>query len=220
MFSPFSVTFEILVSFSHLIIHPIHEWSWFQWQFQLCFIVSNDELLRSCLFLRIDFRSPRSVRKYFQVPHGLRGSVETSFLVTEKPSRTSRIIFQEILSGRPDRFVCLNISVPLLRRPSAVVIPLWVACWGRTFNKMFMIVVVGSFELVCADIKSPRSLLFLSNWTPGISTITSLPRAYRSRRRYVRRRPCNRIHHWSWFCCDSFFSWIVLRSFRHCIRAH
>ena len=70
-------------------------------------------------------------------------------------------------------------------------------------------------------IRSPRSLLFLSNWTPGILTsITSLHGAYWSRGWYVRRRPCNKIHHWSRFCCDSFFTWIVLRSFRHCIRAH
>ena len=40
------------LSFPHLIIHPIHEWSWFYRQFQFCFIVSNDELLRPCLFLK------------------------------------------------------------------------------------------------------------------------------------------------------------------------
>ena len=33
MFFSFSVTFEMFLSFSHLIIHPIHEWSWFYWQF-------------------------------------------------------------------------------------------------------------------------------------------------------------------------------------------
>ena len=36
----------------------------------------------------------------------------------------------------------------------------------------------------------------------------------------MRRRPGSKIHRWSRFCCDSFFSWIVLRSFRHYIRAH
>ena len=129
--------------------------------------------------------------------------------------------FPRIFYKSSRSLVCLNISFPLLRRPSAVVIPLWVACWREAFHKLPMVIVVGSFELVCADIRSPRSLLFLSNWTPGILTsITSLPRAYWSRGRYVRRRPCNKIHHWSRFCCDSFFSWILLRSFRHCFRAH
>ena len=48
----------------------------------------------------------------------------------------------------------------------------------------------------------------------------SLHRAYWSWGRYERRRPDNKIHHRSRFCCDSLFSWILLRSFRHCIRAH
>ena len=34
----------------------------------------------------------------------------------------------------------------------------------------------------------------------------------------MRRGHCNKAHHWSRFCCDSFFSRIVLRSFRHCFR--
>ena len=41
-----------------------------------------------------------------------------------------------------------------------------------------MIIVVGSFLSVDADMGSPRFLLFLSNCTPTILTsITSLPRA-------------------------------------------
>ena len=80
----FSISCNIgnyFLSFSHLIIHPIHEWSWFYRQFQFCFIVSNDETLSSCPFLRIDItRSPRSVTKYFSVPYGLRGSVEKNFV--------------------------------------------------------------------------------------------------------------------------------------------
>ena len=43
-----------------------------------------------------------------------------------------------------------------------------------------------------------------------------LPRARWSWRRYERRRPGNEIHRWSPFCCDSFFSWILLKSLRHC----
>ena len=48
----------------------------------------------------------------------------------------------------------------------------------------------------------------------------SLLQAHWSWRRYERRRPGNKIHHRSWFCCDTSFSWILLRSFRHCIRAN
>ena len=135
------------LSFSHLIIHPIHGWSWFYWQFQFCFIVSKDKL--------------------------------PSWTVSswEKPGRISRIALQEVSSGRPDRSY-ISISVfhsweDQVRSSSHF----WIACWREAFHKLLMVMVVGSFELVCADIRSSRSLLFLSNWTPGILTsITSLPR--------------------------------------------
>ena len=168
------------LSFSHLIIHPIHEWSWFYWQFQFCFIVSNDEFLRSCLFLRIDIvKSPWSITKCFFVPNGLRGSVKTNFLVTRS---NFSYHFPRNFMRSPRSLVCLNISFPLLRRPSALVIPLWVACWREAFHKLLMVIVVGSFELVCVDIKSPRSLLFLSNWTPRtLISITSSPGLLKSR---------------------------------------
>ena len=219
-FSPFSETFEILLSFSNLIIHPIHEWCWFYWQFQFCFIVSSDELLRPCLFLRIDIRSPRSVTRCFLVHNGLRGSVVKSFLVRETGSNFSCRSARSFIRS-PRSLVCLNISFPLLGRPSTVVIPLWAACWREAFHKLFMVTVIRSFQSVYADIRSLRSLVFLSIWTPGILTsITSFHRAYWSRGWYVRRCPCNKIHHWSRFCCDSFFTWILLRSFRHCIRAN
>ena len=39
-------------------------------------------------------------------------------------------------------------------------------------------------------------------------------------RRYERWRPDNKTHLRSRFCCDSFFSWILLRSCYHCVRAH
>ena len=86
----FFFIWKSFLSFSHLVIHPIHEWSWFYWQFQFCFIVSNDEILRSCHFLSIDIiRSPRSVTRCFLVPNGLRGSVVKSFLVRETRSNFS-----------------------------------------------------------------------------------------------------------------------------------
>ena len=40
------------LSFPHLIIHPVQEWSRFHWQFWFCFIVSNDKLLWPCSSLR------------------------------------------------------------------------------------------------------------------------------------------------------------------------
>ena len=201
------------LSFSHLIIHPIHEWSWFHWQFQFCFIVSNDELLRPCLFMRIDIRSPRSVTRCFLVHNGLRGSVVKKFLVRETRSNFSCRSPRSFIRS-PRSLVCLNISFPLLRRPSTVIIPFWVTCWREALHKLFMVTVIRSFQSVYVNIKSPWSLLFLNNWTSGI--LTSIT----SRGWYERRRPGNKIHHRSRFCCDPFFTWIVLRSFRHCIRAH
>ena len=178
------------LSFSHLIIHPVQEWSCFYW-------VSNDELLRPCSSLRIDIGSPCLSRSI------------TSF-TTDCAVPLWWISSWEI--GSPRSLTHRTVSFPLLRRPSMVIIPLWVACWGESFHKLLMITVVESFLSVDADIRSPWSLLFLS--------ITSLHRACWSRRWYVRRHPCKKAHHWPRFCCDSFFSWIVLRSFRHCFRAH
>ena len=215
LFSIFCNIRNSFLSFSHLIIHPIHEWSWFYIQFQFCCIVSNDELLRPCLFLRIDIRSPRSVTKCFLVHNGLRGSVVKSFLVRETRSNFSCHSPRSFIKS-PRSLVCLKISFPLFRRPNTVVIPHWVACWREAFHELFMVVVIRSFQSVYADIRSPRSLLFLSKWTRGILTsITSFLRAYWSRGWYVRRRPWNKIHHWSRFCCDSFFSWSLLSSFCH-----
>ena len=155
-----------------------------------------------------------------QCIRGLRGSIMLNFLVRDTKSNFSCRSPRSFI-GSPRSLVHLSISFPLLRRPSTVIILLWVACWGEAFHELLMIIVVGSFHSVNADIRSPWSLLFLSNCTPGILiSITSVLRSYWSRGWYVRRHPCNKAHHWSRFCCDSFFSWIVLRSFRHCFRAH
>ena len=194
------------LSFLHLIIHPIHEWSWFYKQSQYFFIVSNDELLRPCLFLRIDIRSSRSVTRSFLVPNELRGSFETNFLVREYRVELlisfSRKFRQVVPIARVSQY-----QFSILERTKRGRHPTLSSLLKRSFPKLIMVIVVGSFELVCADIKSPRSLLFLSNWTPGFLTfITSLPRIYWSRGRYVRRRPCNEIHHWSRFCCFAIVS--------------
>ena len=207
-------------SFSHLIIHPVREWSWFHWHFKFCLIVSNDKLLWPCFSLRINIGSLRSFTRYYLIQKGMRGSIMLSFLVRETwlgfLCRSPRSYI-----GSHRSFAHLSISFPLLRRPSMVFIPLWVVWWGRTFNKLFMMIVVRCGLSVAADIGSPRSFLFLSIHTPEILvSITSLPRAYWSWGWYIRRHPCNKAHHWSRFCCDSFFSWFLLKSFRHCFRAN
>ena len=46
--------------------------------------------------------------------------------------------------------------------------------------------------------------------------VISLPRAHWIWRRHERWPPCNKIHQRFCFCCDWFFSWILLRSLRHC----
>ena len=62
-----------------------------------------------------------------------------------------------------------------------------------------------------------RSIIFLSLHTQRTLTfITSLPRAFWCPRWYFGRHPCNIAHLWSRFSCDTFFSWILLRSFCHC----
>ena len=89
-----------------------------QRQFQFCFIDSNDELLRSFLFLRIEIiKSPRSVTKCFFVPYGLRGSVEKNFLVIR--SNFSCHSPRRFIKS-PRSVVRLDLSFPLLRRPSTV----------------------------------------------------------------------------------------------------
>ena len=123
--------------------------------------------------------------RYDLIHNGLRGSVMMSFLV-----RRTRLNFSYRSSrsfiGSPRSLAHLRIIVPLLWRPSMVIIPLWVACWGETFHKLLLLKVVESFLSVDADIGSPGSLLFLSNCTPRILiSITSLPRAYCSRGWYV-----------------------------------
>ena len=121
MFFSLSCNTGNFLSFPHLIIHPMHEWSWFYRQFQFCVIVSNDEILSPAsswemiLSGRPDLsRSASSFLTDCAVP---------SRRISSRTRRTFRIIFQEVSSGHPDRSYVLNFSFPLLRRPSTVVIP-------------------------------------------------------------------------------------------------
>ena len=169
--------------------------------------------------LRIDFGSHQSVTRHYLIHNGLRGSIMMGFLVRRtKWSFSSRCPRSFI--GSPRSLVQFNLNFPLLKRPNTVIIPLCTACWGEAFHELHMMSIVGSFHQVYVPIKSLWSLLFLSNSTPRILiSITSLPRAYWTQGWYVRRHPCNKAHHWSRFCCDTFFSWFLLSSFCHCSSA-
>ena len=198
--SIFCTIWNSLLSFSHLIIHPVHEWSWLHWHFYFCFIVSNDELLRPCSSLRIDIGSPRSVTRYYLIQKRI-----SRFHHAEFP-RERNLVW--ILVSFPKR---LHRVAPFYHLSSFVIIPLWVACWERAFNRLFMILVRCGL-LVAADNGVPvLSSLSLSFRTPGILiSIASLPRAYCRRKWQIRASPCNKDHHWSRFRCDPLFSWILL----------
>ena len=69
----------------------------------------------------------------------------------------------------PWSIVRRDLSFPLLRRPSTVVIQFWITCWKEAFHELLMVVMIGGFKKICAFTRSPRSVL-LSNWTPWILT--------------------------------------------------
>ena len=119
------------LSFPHLIIHPIHEWSWFYRQFQFCFIVSHDEILRSCQFLRIDIiRSPWSVTRCFSVPRFRR----------EAFPRDQFELFVPFSKKSPWSIVYRSLSFPLLRRASTVIIQFWIICWREALHELLVVV--------------------------------------------------------------------------------
>ena len=91
----------------------------------------------------------------------------------------------------------------LLRRPLVVNVPFWVVWWAS------------------AQYGSPRTCLLhiLRAQRYVLTSRFGLPRAFRcSRGKHVRiphAASRDQIHHRLWFCCDSFFTCIFLRSFRH-----
>ena len=123
-------------------------------------------------------------------------------------------------NGLPRSIIQRFVSFPLLKRPSFVIIPLWVACWVRAFNKLFMIIVRCGL-LVAADNGLPRSLLSQRSHSKdfdfhGFSSPSLLNKGW-----YVWWHPYNNAHHWSRFCCDrshrsimiwvwSWFDWELL----------
>ena len=137
------------LSFSHLIIYFIHKF---------CCITSHDEICGICLFLRADtIKLPWSITKYPSVPYGLRSSVEKSFSVM----RTN------LLYHTPRSFIRLpwsivrrNLTFPLLRRPSTVIIQFWIICWRESIKLPWSIICDNGFpkDLVFRNISSPGSM--------------------------------------------------------------
>ena len=110
-------------------------------------LVSNDDLLRPCLFLRIDIKSPRSVMKCFSVPYGLRSSVVKNFLVRETKSNyscRSKNFHQVAPIDRisQDQFSTLE-KTKHGRHPT-----LSSLLWREALHKLFMVIVIESFQLV------------------------------------------------------------------------
>ena len=105
------------LSFPHLIIHPIQEWSGSWRHFQFCFVVSNDELLWHCSSSRADKGCHRSIMSFCFFQNNVLGLLmrETWLeLVCSCPRGDN---------GCPRSIIHQFISFPLLRRQSFVIVP-------------------------------------------------------------------------------------------------
>ena len=97
------------------------------------------------------------------------------------------------------------IRSPLLRKPILVNIPFWVAWWGSVLDR-------SPCSLMLLSPRPQRKLTFMSgfpraswcSWSQHIKSSFATSR--------------NQIQHRFRLCCDSFFTWIFLRSFRHHFR--
>ena len=218
------------LSFSHLITHPIHEWSWFYSQFQFCFIVYHDEILKSCHFLRIDIiRSPWSITKCFSVPYGLRISVEKSFSVIR-----STLMYHSPRSfiRLPWSIVRRSLTFPLLNNLLNQI----VKASNKSDHNPILNNLPRAHVLEIQFIRLPSWSIIYNNRSPRILfSITDLPRAsWWSWRRHDRefiRHPRSKdqhlfpgldliIGHRFWFYCDSFSSRFLLKPFCHCSGAN
>ena len=181
---------------------------------KFCFVVSNDELLWHCSSMRADNGCLRSIMSFFFFQNNVLGLLmRETWLELVCPCRRSD-------NGFLRSIIHQFISFPLLRRPSFVIVPPWVACWVRAFNKLF-VVVHWLMTCVAVDNRLTRSILFLSFRTPGTLTfIAFLLRAFWRRRWQSWGSPCNKTHHWPWLRCDPFFTWFLLRSFWHHFRTN
>ena len=207
--SPSLATLEILfLSFPHLIIHPIHEWSWFYSISNTVSFVSHDEIfevlpLLENIYIYILSGRPdlsRSVSPF------LTDCAVPSRRISSWSGRTFLTILQEVLSGRPDRSYVVVSVFPLLRRPNTVVIQFWITCWREAFHENCSWQWWSQASNKSVPLSGRPRSVFSSNWCPWILTsVMSLHRAYWSWGRHDRWHPRSEIHHWSRFCCDSFF---------------
>ena len=163
------------LSFSHLIIHPIpndldsadnsNSASSFQWRIVEAMLLLENRYRVALVCHEALPHSQRIARFHHERFPRERNQVEFLVSLSKKFHRVAPI-------ARTSQY-----QFPLLRRPSTVVIPLWVACWREAFHELLLIIVIGSFHSVYAENGSPWSLLFFSNCTPRILiSITSLHR--------------------------------------------
>ena len=178
------------LSFPHLIIHPVEEWSGSHWHFWFCFVVSNDELLWPCFSLRVHNGLPRSIKRFFLFYRNVLG-------LHMKETWLGLVC----LSPRSYNGLPRSIIHRLMRRPSFVIIPPWVACWLH----------------VTVDNTSPRSIIFSAFALRGSDFHSFSSPGFLTPKKT---EPCNKAHHWPRLRCDSFFTWILLYSFCHCSRAN
>ena len=95
------------------------------------------------------------------------------------------------LSRLPRSIVRRNLTSPHLRRPRMIIIRFWITCWEES-------------------IKLPWSIIYHNRFPRILISIQCLPRTWWSWRRHDRWHPRSKIHHRSWFVCDSFFSWFLV----------
>ena len=100
------------------------------------------------------------------------------------------------------------INFPLLRRPSFVIVPPWVACLVRALNKMCGGTLTRD---LCHSRQRVAPFNNLSQHFPHSFSSIRLSDAKDDR---VEGSPCNQTrHHWPRLCCDFFYTWFFLRSF-------
>ena len=88
----------------------------------------------------------------------------------------------------------------------------------RAFNNS--VVVACRVTCVTANNGFLLSIIFHPAYTQmALIFITCLLQAFWCRRWQSWVSYCNQTHHWSWLCCDSFFTWFFLRSCWHHFRA-
>ena len=107
-------------------------------------------------------------------------------------------ISREVFSGFSDRSCAVT----------------YFSIWGEDQKT----VLIQSWKnLLGQSITLPWSIVY-NRFPRSLTSVPSLPGAWWSWRRHDRWRLRKKIHQRSWFWCESFFSWFLLNSLRHCSR--